>query len=208
MIEKGIRGGICHSVYRHAKANNKYMKDYNKNKESSYIIYGDYNSLYGDAMSKKLLVDGFEWVEDLSKTDEDFIKNYDENNDVGYFIEADVTYPKELHGLHSDLPFLPERTEANKTKNLRYNVGHINSLKQALNHGLGLKKVHRVIKFNQTAWLKKYIDMNDEYRKNAKNEFEKNFFKLINNAVFGKTMDSLRKHRDIKLVTMMLKEQN
>ena len=97
MIEKGIGGGICHSVYRHAKANNKYMESYDKNGESSYIIYIDANNLYGYAMSKKLPVDGFEWVEDLSVIDEDFIKNYDEDSDVEYFIEADIEYPKELH---------------------------------------------------------------------------------------------------------------
>ena len=94
MFEKGIRGGICHSVYRHAKANNKYMKVYDKNNESSYIIYMDANNFYACEMSKKLPVDGFEWAEDLSVIDEDFIKNYDEESDVGYFIEADVEYPK------------------------------------------------------------------------------------------------------------------
>ena len=114
MIEKGIRGGIYHSVYRLAKASNKYMKIYDKNNESSYIIYMDANNLYGYAMSKKLPVDGFEWVEDLSTIDEDFVKNYDEDSDVGYFIEADVEYPKKLHTLHSDLPFLPERMKVNK----------------------------------------------------------------------------------------------
>ena len=74
MIEKGIRGGICHSIYRYAKANNKYTKIYDKYSESSCIIYMEANNLYGYAMSKKLPVDGFEWVEDLSKIDEDFIK--------------------------------------------------------------------------------------------------------------------------------------
>ena len=118
MIEKGIRGGICHSVYRHARANNKYMKIYDKNKESSFIIYMDANNLYGHAMTKTLPVDGFDWVEDLSVIKEDFIKNYDEDSDVGYFIEADVKYPKHLHGLHSHLPFLPERMEVNKCKKL------------------------------------------------------------------------------------------
>ena len=171
MVEKGIRGGICHSVYRHAKANNKYIKIYDKNKESSYIIYMDANNLHGYAMSKKLPVDGFEWVEDLSTIDEDFIRNYDEDSDVGYFTETDVEYLKELHALHSDLPFLPERMEVNKCKKLICNLydkknygDHISSLKQALNHGLIPKRIHRVIKFNQRAWIKEYIDMNTEYR--------------------------------------------
>ena len=129
------------------------------NNESSYIIYMNANNLYGYAVSKKLPVDGFEWVEDLSTIDEDFIKNYDEDSDVGYFIEADVEYPKELHTLHSDLPFLPEIMKANKCNsnklicnlhNKTNYIDHISSLKQALNHGLILKKVHRVIKFNQS----------------------------------------------------------
>ena len=122
MIEKGIRGEICHSVYRHAKANNKYIKIYDKNNESSHIIYMDANNLYGYAMSRKLPVDGFEWVEDLSVIDQNFIKNYDEDSDVGYLIEADVEYPKEFHTLQSDLPFLPERIEVNKCKKLIWNL--------------------------------------------------------------------------------------
>ena len=120
----------------------------------------------------------------------------------------DVRYPKRLHELHSDLPFLPGRMEINKCKKLVCNLSnkkkyviHVNSLKQALNHGLKLKKIHRVIEFNQKEWLKPYIDMNTELRKAAKNDFEKDLFKLMNNLVFGKTMENIRKHRDIKLVT-------
>ena len=113
-----------------------------------------------------------------------------------------------MHDLHSDLPFLPRRIKIDKCKKLvcdlhnkKKYVVHIKSLKQALNHGLKLQKVHRIIDFNQKAWLKPYIDMNTELRKLAKDDFEKDLFKLMNNAVFAKTMENIRKHRDIKLVT-------
>ena len=115
-------------------------------------------------------------------------------------IEVDVKCPRKLHDLHSDLPFLPKRMKIDKCKKLVCNlrnkkkyVVHIRSLKQALNHGLKLKKVHRIIEFNQEKWLKPYIDMNTELRKIAKNDFEKDFFKLMNNAVFGKTMENVKK---------------
>ena len=129
------------------------------------------------------------------------------NSDKGYILEVDVDYPSKLHRLHSDMPFLPERMKIDKTKKLVCNlhhkkkyVVHISILKQVLDHGLKLKKVHRVIEFNQETWLKKYIDMNTKLRKKASNDFQKDFFKLMNNAVFGKTMENVRKHRDIKLV--------
>ena len=147
MVEERIRGGICHSINRYAKANNKYMKNCYNNEESSYIQYLDVNNLYGWAMSKKLQVKGFKWIDNNETAglviNEDFIKNYDEKNDKGYIFEVDVKHPKRLHDLHSDLPFLSERMEINKCKKLVCNlydkkkyVVHINSLKQALNHGL------------------------------------------------------------------------
>ena len=172
MVEKGIRGGICHAIHRCAKANNKYMKGNNKDEDESFLQYNDANNLYGFAMSEPLPVDGFEGMEDLSKIDEDFIKNYDEDSDKGYILEVDLEYPKNLHDLHSDLPFLPERMKIDKRNKPVCNlydkkdyVVLIKSLKQALNHGLILKKVHRVIQFNQKAWLKAYIDINTESRK-------------------------------------------
>ena len=109
MIEKGIRGGICQATHRYAKANNKYMKNYDKNNESSYIEYLDANNLYGWAMSQKLPINGFKWVENLFQFNESFIKHYDENSNTGYFLEVDIDYPKSLFNLHKYLPFLPER---------------------------------------------------------------------------------------------------
>ena len=122
MVEKGIRGGICHAIYRYAKANNKYMKKYNKYKEESFFEYLDANNLYGWAMSQKLPVNGFKWRKTMSKFTEEFIKNYDEDSDKGYILEVDVKYPKNLHGLHEDLPFLPERIKIGKCKKLVCNA--------------------------------------------------------------------------------------
>ena len=120
MFEKWIKGGIFQATHRHAKANNKYMKNYDKNIESSYIEYLDANNLYGWAMSQKLPVNDFKWIkkEELSKFNEDFIKNYDENGNTGYFLEVDIDYPKELFNFHKDLPFLPERKKIENVEKL------------------------------------------------------------------------------------------
>ena len=207
MVEEGIRGGICHAIQCYAKANNKYMNDYDREKKSSYVQYLDANNLYGKAMTEKFPVRGFKWVNDISKIDEDFVKDYNKNDNKGYILDVDIDYPSKLQNLHSDLPFLPERMIINNTKKLVCNLNdkknyivHINVLKQVLDHGLKLRKVYRVIEFEQEAWLKEYIDVNTELRKKATNDIEKDFFKLMNNAVFGKTMENVRKHRDIKRV--------
>ena len=153
-------------------------------------------------MSKKLPMKGFKWMDDISRIEEEFIKGYDENSNKGYVLEVDVNYPQELYDIHSDMPFLPERMVINKTKKLVCNlhVAHVSVLKQALNHGLKLAKVYRVIEFEQEAWLKKYIDFNTNICMKTSNELEKDFFKLMNNAVFGKTMENVRKQWNIKLV--------
>ena len=141
---------------------------------------------------------------------EDFIKNYNEESYKGYFLEVDVQYLVKLNDLHNDLPLLPERMKTEKVEKLVANlhdkidyVIHIRNLKQTLNHGLVLERVHKVIKLNQNAWLKPYIDMNTDLRKTCKKMIlKKIFLKLMNNVVFGKTMENVKRHRDIKLVTI------
>ena len=147
MIEEEIRGGMCQSTHSYAKANNKYLRDYDKNIDSSYLMYLDANNLYGWAMSQKLPINGFKCVTGVSRLNERFIRNYNENSDLGYFLEVDVEYPKKLRCSHKDLPFLPERTKLEKAERLVCSIEdkgkyviHIRALKQALNDGLILKK--------------------------------------------------------------------
>ena len=158
-------------------------------------------------MTEELPVGGFKWMKNVSKMDEEFIKNYDQDGDVVFFLKVDIEYPKELHDLHSDLLILPEKMEINGHSKLACTlydkkgyVSHIKNIKQALNHGLKLLKVRKEIAFYQEAWFKPYIKMNTELRKkNAKNDFERDFYKLMNNAVFGHSIMNVRRHRDIKL---------
>ena len=124
------------------------------------------------------------------------------------FLEVDVSYPKELHDSHNDLPFMCERMKISGVGKLIPNlfikkkyVIHVRALDQALRHGLILEKIHRTIEFDQSDWMKGYIDFNTQLRTEARNDFEKDFYKLMNKSVFGKTMESVRKHRNIKLVT-------
>ena len=208
MIEKRIRGRICRSAHRYAEVNNKYTKDYNPDNESLFLEYQDANNLYGYAMSKKLPIDEFKWSENLSLYAEEYIKNYNEDSDYSAILEVDVHYAFMLWREHRDLPLLPTREKIDGGEKLITRFGdrkkyvvHIAALKQALNHGLKLKKVHWVIEFRQGEWMKPYIDMNTDLQKNAKNDFEKDFFKLMNNSVIGKTMENIRNDRDIKLVT-------
>ena len=118
MVQKGIRGRICHSIYQYAIANNEYLKDYDQNKETSYLQYWDVNNFYG-WLSQKLPVNNFEWIKDTSQFNKDFIKNYNEESHEGYFLKVDVQYLEKLHELHNDLPFLPERIRLKKSKRLQ-----------------------------------------------------------------------------------------
>ena len=209
MTERCIRGGITQAVHQYAKANNKYMGEkFDPEKVSSFLQYLDANNLYGWAMSQSLPTGGFKWVDDVSRFTPDEIGRFVKRCSKGYLLEVNVKYPGRLHDLHNDLPFMCEKMKINKVEKLVPNlydeknyVIHIRTSDQALKHGLILEKVHCVIEFNQSAWLKPYIDFNTELRKKAKNDFEKDFFNLMNNAVFGKTMENIRKHKDRKLVT-------
>ena len=204
MFERGIRGGITQSVHRWAKANNPYMNYFNPNEKTSYLQYLDANNLYGCAMSQPLPAGGFKWTK--VKTEE--ISTLAKLKNKEYLLEVDVKYPKELHDSHNDLPFMCKKLKINGVEKLVPNlfdkvkyVIYIRALDQALKHGLVLEKVHRAIEFNQSDWMKGYIDFNTQLRTKAKNDFEKDFYKLMNNSVFGKTMESIRKHRNIKFVT-------
>ena len=199
MIEKGIRGGVSTITKRHAEANNPYMKTYDSNSPNKYISYLDANNLYGWAMSQPLPTHGFKWMS------EEELKNWRSHSSV---LEVDLEYPKELHDLHNDYPLAPERLKIGGIEKLIPNlydkknyVVHHKTLKQYESLGLKITKIHRGIKFEESAWLKPYIDLNTELRTKAKNDFEKDFFKLMNNSVFGKTMENIRNRVDIRLVT-------
>ena len=200
MVEKGIRGGVSMISNRYGKANNKYMgKSFIDTMLSMYIVYLDANSLYGWAMTKPLTTHGFKWM----KVSE--LENWENHSCI---LEVDLEYPRSLHDLHSDYPLAPEQIEVNKVDKLipnlwnkKKHVIHFENLKQYLSLELELTHIHRGIKFEESQWLEKYIALNTELRTVATNEFEKDFFKLMNNSVFGKTIENIRNRVDIKLVT-------
>ena len=228
MIEKGLRGGMCMVSTKKVEANNRYMnEEYDKKKESSYINYLDANNLYGLSMVQKLPYKNLKWDDEITEND---IVNY-KNGSTGYILEVDLEYSKELHDLHNDYPLAPEvmnvkasmisnkqieiyefinnkKPKDEKTSKLILNlydkekyVVHIRTLQFYLKQGLKLKKIHRAIKFQQKDFLKPYIEFNTEKRKNATNDFEKDIYKLLNNAVFGKTMADKRKHLDFEIIS-------
>ena len=209
MFEKGIRGGITQSVHGWATVNNPYMGlEYDKNKPTKYLQYLDANNLYGWAMSQPLPTGEFCWVEFREDRDPKTIaEELVVKKDYGYLLEVDVRYPRNLHDYHNDLPFMCAKMKINGIEklvpNLYYKhkyVIHVRALAQVLEHGLVIEKIHRTIEFKQSAWMKEYIDFNTRLRTAAMNDFEKDFYKLMNNSVFGKTMENIRKHRNIKLV--------
>lgn len=209
-FERGVRGGFVSLVNRHAVANNEYIGVVDPEKPISHLMYFDVNNLYGYAMSQPLPYKNFTWLS------EDDIRAFDVDKAAidchrGYVLEVDLRYPRTLHREHADLPFCVERmvppVESSSHNKLvgtlfpkkRY-VLHIQNLKQCLAYGLVLEKIHRVISFLQAAWLEPYMRLNTELRQRSTQEFESNFFKLMNNCIYGKSLENIRKHRDIHLV--------
>ena len=224
-VERGIRGGISMVSKRYAKANNPLVSDYDESKPNSYIMYLDANNLYGWAMSKPLPKSGFKWKRVMPTEEE--ILNKKENEKKGWILEVDLEYPPELHKEHNSYPLAPEKKAVESEKMSDYQnklikdlklklpnskkllltledkndyVVHYENLKFYLNQGMKLKRVKRALEFYQECWMEPYIRMNTEFRKLAKNDFEKNFYKLMNNSVFGKTMENLRNRVDIRIV--------
>ncbi|XP_064641345.1 uncharacterized protein LOC135496134 [Lineus longissimus] len=194
-FELGIRGGVCQASHRYGKANNPLLKDYDENQPTSYITYVDANNLYGVAMGQDLPVRNFKW---MSQTD------FNKWQDIPCTLEVDLEYPKHLHNLHNDYPLAPEHKNDKLIPNLQDKknyIVHHKILKFYLCQGLKLTKIHRGVSYEESSFLKEYIDFNTSQRANAKNDFEKDFFKLMNNAIFGKTMESVRRRKDITLAT-------
>ena len=211
-IEKGLRVGISYIAKIYAKAKNRYMNDYDPKKLSTFITYLDMNNLYGWAMSEYLPYGGFKWLKNVDEFD---VMSISEKSPIGYFLEVDLEYPDELHELHNDYPLAPEKLAVSSDMLSKYckkiadkyeikvgdvkksipNLGnktnyvvHYRNFQLYLSLGMKLTKIHRVLKFKQFDWMKKYIDFNTKKRINDDDDdFEKDFFKLMINSAYGKT---------------------
>jgi hypothetical protein len=220
-VENGIRGGLSQISKRYAEANNKYMKNYDTEKEDSYITYLDANNLYGGAMSEYLPYEGFKWNKE--KWDTERISELDNKGDKGYLFNVDLHIPEKLHDYFNGYVPLPlnksvKKNELNEWQQKDYNESKIEKLccslhdrkeytvnyrmlKLALSLGFELVKVNKVLEYKQKPFLKEYIDLNTGLRTKAKNDFEKDFYKLMNNSVFGKTMENVRNRIEFRLMS-------
>jgi hypothetical protein len=228
MLDGSLRGGISMISKRYAKANNPRMPQYDPAQPEKHIAYWDANNLYGWAMSQPLPRGGFRWMEPREFEAIDW-SSLSDDSDTGYFVECDLEYPEDLHDAHNEYPLAPERatigekflSETQRAIRASYSFErnseysklvpnlygkekyslHYRNLKFYLAHGLKLRKVHRVIEFEQAPWMRKYIETNQDLRAAATEEFEKAFFKFMNNSCYGKTCENQRKRTDIRLVT-------
>lgn len=211
-IQRGIKGGITQLNVKEAKANNKWMKDkYNPNEPDVCLDYYDANNLYGKAMCSNLPEKNFEFL-DIHDNETEFerVISTPDESDTGYILEVDIVYDSSLHDMHDDLPFCPQKKKppGGKHEKLLLDfedkknyVIHYTYLKQALRNGLRVSKVHRILRFKQSAYLKPFIDKNNALRSATRNQFKKDLWKLFNNATFGKSVERTENRRTVKLTT-------
>ena len=222
-IEKELKGGISYIAKRYAKASNKYMNDYDLKKLSTFISDLDMNNLYGCPMSKYLPYERFKWLKNVDEFD---AMSISEKSPIGYFLEVDLEYSDKLHELQNDYPLAQEKLAVSSDILSKYckkigdkykiKVGDVKklipnlcnktnyvvyykNLPLYLTLGMKLTKIHKVLQFKQSDWMKKYINFNPEKRMNAANDFEKDFFKLMINSIYRKTMENLRKRINVRL---------
>lgn len=218
MLEKGIRGGLAQCSLRYAKANNKYLPDYDSSVPNTFLAYLDCVNLYGYAMMQMLPTKNFRFLKDREISNFD-MQSIHQDSEKGYILEVDLHYPPQLHDDHSDLPFAVEKLEVpiplGKNKKLiaslydkhKYVIHYIH-LQECLKQGLVLLKIHRILCFDQEKFLEPYISLNTSLRQQAKSAFEKDFFKKQNNSIFGKTIENKRKQVDVKLVNVWTDNYN
>jgi len=222
-FENNIRGGISTISHRHAKANNPSTPNYNPEKDNSYLLYVDANNLYGWAMSEKLPTGNFNFLtpEEIANFR---VQDIADDSKTGYVLECDLEYPDDLHESHNDYPLAPEsilitenflspycksfNTKHIPTRKLTPNlmhkykyVTHYRNLKFYLENGLKLGKVHRIISFDQSEWMKPYIDFNTRKRQESKTKVGQDFFKLAVNSIFGKSMENVILRKNVQLVS-------
>ncbi|XP_050506238.1 uncharacterized protein LOC126884351 [Diabrotica virgifera virgifera] len=208
-FKNGIRGGVATCTKRKNIANNRFLSNFDPKKPETYIMYLDATNLYGAAMSQPLPWKNFRWLSD-QEIEQFNVFDIDDDSEKGYVLEVDLHYPPNIHEQHNDLPFCPESIIPPKGKYIKlipnlYDkkkyVIHYRNLKQCIQYGLRLEKVYRIIEFSQSLWLKKYIDLNTSLRNKATNEFERDLFKLLVNAIFGKSLEAVDKRKDIRLLS-------
>jgi hypothetical protein len=204
-IARSIRGGLLDTPKRKAEANNIHVENYNDQDQQTFIVSLNLNNAYGWAMSQNLPWDNFRWVDENQYPD---VKNLDENDETGYIFEVDLKYPNKLHDAHSDLPFccvhLTEPDGPRLAVNLYDKKNYVildQNLKQCLNHGLKLIKIHRVLQFTKKRWLKKYVFHNTTLRNKAQDSLERNFYKMLNIYIYGKLKERCDQYRYTKVIT-------
>jgi hypothetical protein len=226
LIERGIRGGISTICNRYSRANNPYVPGYNPDESSKYIMYLDANNLYGYAMSEPLPTGNFGFLsaEQIQAFD---LFEHGEESTTGFILEVDLSYPESLHDNHNDYPLAAEslaitpEMRSPYAKHLLKKFGrklpgtsnklcpnlydktkyvvHYRNLQFYVKMGLVVTKIYKILSFSQKRWLAPYIELNTEKRKMATSTFEKDFYKLMNNSMYGKSMESLRSRIDIRL---------